>query len=472
MICPNKNHPEYKALVNKVGPTRALAVWDSTKLDVSTPYNNIATTVLDKISEGVLNHEQFLRASLPNFVKANNANTTDSFVRALYERVKKFEGGTISNGVITHKLGTTSLFPTAEINPGVKNSHTTKSDIIHYLTKLRDKFGIDFEIINDKTQNWKGKYLNDGVTKRVVINLANSTLDTPFHEYYHPFVRLLKIENETLYNLLAEKAPKDPNKEEEESVVEFLGREIQSSQPTNLLTKFIDWLRGRFLRVFPKSNTRIDQLTTISDVMNLLKESTPIDVSREDTLMEAYQGGLKDMINRMKGKSSQSDQTVSDTKSDPNKDYITEIVEESVKGGYTTSDTETVYTSAAGKTFLRLSPFIGDKQLGNFSLKSRKYQYSTAEYEVRKVYGIRGMDISQPLQFKGADGKLQSVTFEEMVAKAEQEFKKQQTYGKMVHAYFNYALETNRDRQDEAWKILEKYAKEFGVQSSPPYIRS
>lgn len=67
------------------------------------------------------------------------------------------------------------------------------------LDKLKEKFGVDYEIVNDPNADWKGKYEKG----KVYINSAkNITADTPFHEYLHPFVASLKKDNKALYDKL------------------------------------------------------------------------------------------------------------------------------------------------------------------------------------------------------------------------------------------------------------------------------
>ena len=67
------------------------------------------------------------------------------------------------------------------------------------LDRLKQKFGVDYEFVNEPKSDWKGKYQNG----KVYINSAkNITADTPFHEYLHPFVASLKKDNKALYDKL------------------------------------------------------------------------------------------------------------------------------------------------------------------------------------------------------------------------------------------------------------------------------
>lgn len=455
MICPNKNHPQFKALVERIGMARALAVWNTTGLDSPNIKYESPATVLDMIAEAVSNHESFIRDAIPNFIKSNQAFTTDSLIKSLYERVKDYEGGTYNKGYITKGDKFVSLLPKAERQTPIKSYGSTA--ILHALHKLRDKFNIDFEIIDDKTVEWKGKYLNDGTHKRVIVNVARATLDTPFHEYYHPFVRLIKNENEVLYNKMLEES----GAVDEESLVQYLGEQSGKREMASWAKKFIDWLRGKFLRFFPRASKNIDQLTTLQDVLDILADSSPIDVAREETLNEAYQNSLRSAFNRMRNAGAKD--SVKDTKAKPSKDYITLLVEEAKAGNYKTSDTETVYTDGQGNTYTRLTPFIGDKQLGNFSVKYKNKPDSYAVAEVKRLYKMRGIALDQPLTFQ-VGRETQSITFDELVKLKEQELKQQQLYGKLVHAFFNYALEENRDAKEEAFQLLYKLARDYGIE--------
>lgn len=471
MICPNVNHPEYKALVAKVGKARALAVWAATSFEdvkITHPIND----VLDTISETVTAHEPFLREAFPNFIQANQAFSKRDLVKAFYERVKAFEGGTISKGYVTKEGKTTTLFPTPEVSASIKSAKTVTPKIQTALLKLRKQFGIDFEIIHDETADWKGKYLNDGTTQRVVINSAKATLDTPFHEYYHPVVRLIKNENEALYDSLLKEAGVDT----EEQLVQRLGEEAAKRQPSNWFQKFVEWFKARLQRFFPNATKEFRASTTLGDLVDILNSSKSIDVSKENTLEEAYQKTLKEALDKVKGVL--SNQTVKDTKANPEKDYIKEIVDKAKEDGLTTSDTENTYKDSNGKEFTRLTPFIGDRQLGNFSVKYKNKPYSLAEAEVRRVYEMRGIPIDSPLTFE-VNGQKVTLTFEELLEAKNKELARQQVFGKLVHAYFNYALETDRDAEMEALALLTKLAADYGIEKAvlkskelKPYIEN
>lgn len=71
------------------------------------------------------------------------------------------------------------------------------------LTRVLDRMkgilpAINYEIVDMPDQSWKGKFQNN----KVIINLTAATLDTPVHEFLHPFFFVLSKENNELYNNL------------------------------------------------------------------------------------------------------------------------------------------------------------------------------------------------------------------------------------------------------------------------------
>jgi len=73
------------------------------------------------------------------------------------------------------------------------------------LDKLAKKFNIRYQLVNDSSVNWKGKFQN-GV---VYINEANFTDDTLFHEFIHPFIEAVKTKNPKLYQQLSNEIQTD-----------------------------------------------------------------------------------------------------------------------------------------------------------------------------------------------------------------------------------------------------------------------
>lgn len=80
-----------------------------------------------------------------------------------------------------------------------KSGHFESTEGMKYvLNRLQQRFGIKYEVINDSTGNWKGRFAEG----KVWINEAHLDKTTPFHEYLHPFVEVLKRDNQELYEAL------------------------------------------------------------------------------------------------------------------------------------------------------------------------------------------------------------------------------------------------------------------------------
>ncbi len=75
----------------------------------------------------------------------------------------------------------------------------SKEVLTPILDSLKGRFNLDYEFIDDDSLDWAGQYNGE----KVLINLAKATLDTPFHEFAHPFVRIIKNDNLPNYLKLA-----------------------------------------------------------------------------------------------------------------------------------------------------------------------------------------------------------------------------------------------------------------------------
>lgn len=82
------------------------------------------------------------------------------------------------------------------------NNRTIQGGLIVMLDKLRDKFGVTYVL--DYNSPYKGR-IKDGV---VIINPNLATLDTPIHEYLHPFIEMLSNSDKQkdLYRALSAQA--------------------------------------------------------------------------------------------------------------------------------------------------------------------------------------------------------------------------------------------------------------------------
>jgi hypothetical protein len=169
------------------------------------------------------------------------------------------------------------------------------------LRRLRNKFGINYRVINDPTQNFAGAY--DRKTGEVIINEAFAGADTPFHEFAHPFIAAVKKNNKALYKkLVAElqsseegKAVLDGVKEAypelkleeqlEEAIVELIGREAADSIQDqtlgelirSLLKQVATYLKKMFGNKSDVIPSQIDPNTTLGDLAKMLSNEASIE---------------------------------------------------------------------------------------------------------------------------------------------------------------------------------------------------
>ena len=191
--------------------------------------------------------------------------------------------------------------------PVMKNVANVKK----VLDRLKEKFGIDYEIVNEPEADWKGKFENG----KVYINGAKDiTKDTAFHEYLHPFVSALKIENPALHEkLLNELQSLEDGRAEieavrqsggyaglteeeilDEALVSYLGK-LASGNITltgdvveskvervrqSMLSQFTNWLKKMFSRLFSVKIKDFNLKYNLQDIANIVSASdVKIDVS-------------------------------------------------------------------------------------------------------------------------------------------------------------------------------------------------
>lgn len=150
---------------------------------------------------------------------------------------------------------------------------------------LTDKYGIQFEAINDADQRWRGKFSNG----KVILNEAYVNPDTPFHELFHGFADVLEHENSALFNnLLNELRNSDEGKvelervakeyseltgaeQEKEALVSLLGKKAADNLmlPKTVWGQFLDWLKS-VLSGLGIRTTGFDPNMSINDFSKLI----------------------------------------------------------------------------------------------------------------------------------------------------------------------------------------------------------
>lgn len=219
------------------------------------------------------------------------ATDTPSFKR-------DFSGVTDANGepLITDVMSLINKMTSAASDSIYAQKGDTSSDAIPsklqtVLQKLYNKFGIEYSIVNNPNVKLRGWFADDkrGGNYRVVVNLAYANPDTPFHEYLHPFIAVLRVQNPKLYANLMEQMMTDmegmklygqireayPEKSEagirEEALVHYLGElaEQKYNKASSPFNRFINWLKSLFKKIQIDFKT-LSLNMTLSDVADLV----------------------------------------------------------------------------------------------------------------------------------------------------------------------------------------------------------
>jgi rubrerythrin len=157
------------------------------------------------------------------------------------------------------------------------------------LDNLKQKFNLPYEVVNDGTVNWKGKFENG----KIYINAAKVDEYTALHEFLHPFTGAMKQDNPELYNNLinelqtsesGKKAIEDtqknypelsPKDQLDEALVKHLS-EIANSEKiksTPWYKQLMDWFR----KIFGMGNVSISGLDLnmrLNDIANKIVDPT------------------------------------------------------------------------------------------------------------------------------------------------------------------------------------------------------
>lgn len=148
----------------------------------------------------------------------------------------------------------------------------TRETLEIVLNRLSSKFGIKWAY--DTNMSAKGRF-EGGV---VYINPNKATLDTPFHEFAHPFLLALKKDNPSLYKRLVRSIKKEKGILErtkmlypeltgdqllEEAIVESIGREAATKMHQGLIKRFIQWIKDTVGKLFGQEVSSIREVATM-----------------------------------------------------------------------------------------------------------------------------------------------------------------------------------------------------------------
>jgi len=440
MICPNKKSPEWQKLVQDFGEDLALVKFNEQAIAAN------SDPVLEKIAA--------LVGEDPNYYKTKYADflgTSLDYSSMIDKFRTRFNGldPKLSGDIVETSQGTMTLFPASNIEtlsqrvefPSIRDEFET------VLKRLESRFGFGFTIVNDPKLKFKGKYTGDSQTP-VTVNLAYATKDTPFHEYYHPFVHALRIEKPQTFQLLLKSAVKrgeTPNNAEE-AVTSYLGK-LATKNPASLyLGYFLQYVRD----LLGLSNN----LTAYSTILELSRSN--VSVSKEGRkLSEAFQK-VDDVYDMLANKFAKQKKEF--------RDYVGELMGANTK--YTTSDTSSFYQDTAGNDIAkRLTAFIGDKVYGEFSRKAQRFSDTPAEGAAKRFFKQRGKNVDK-LDVKDITETItygdQTLTFAEVTKAFEERMNAGRVLGKFIHSYIYYRLETSPTEKEKIKQQGLVYAKELG----------
>lgn len=305
------------------------------------------------------------------------------------------------------------------------------------LQDLKRRFKIDFDVINDPNLKFKGKYENVNGNKKVIINVAYATGDTPFHEYFHPFVRTMMSSDPEFFKELVEESKDLPIKDDEERVTTYLGKLAKRAVQPTLLTRFLEVVQ-RIIFDLTGKRVGLHASTKVRDLVNRLT-TEEIDVQAENTLLEAYQA-VEDKIG------------VTDNKTNFSVDALADLARLAQDLGLVTDDTSNTYKDPTGANeHRRATSFAATAFSYPYKGKSRTY----SERQALELFQQEGKEIEGgTVRIEGRD-----YTYEEMVKLYDAINNTQAAYGKAVHAYLWAMVEQDSARQAAAMAEFEKYAK-------------
>lgn len=460
MICPNKNDPSWKKLVEVHGEEIAMLIFNDQFKNKDIDFNR---DIYNEIRRRVLADPDYYREKYTSFLGGKDFTPLE-MVEMFYSRFdglnariqNDFIATTNSEGIQSNML----LFP--EVDKYMLQKVSGPTNLEKVLIKLQNKFNIPFVVINDANQKFKGRYVNQGNKKVVVLNVAYAASDTPFHEYYHPFVRIMKGTSPKTFDEIYKLAKRDDldKRDPEEVVTDYLGKTAVKGRFNLYLQYFLDSVKN-----FLGLNNNLTARSRLIDIFTVLDQG--VDLSAEDSLASAYQNTkeTEDLIAQKLG-----------VTNSPNINYV-EILQNQNTNIHT-NDSSVFYMDENNTNVAkRLTAFIGDRLFGEFSKRFRKYNQSREEFAAKMIFKQYGIDVLErdpntiTETVKIGDKEF---TFQEILAQKTAEYKKDALRGKLVHAFLQSILESDSTRAKKAAEQALEYAKEIGEDFSSlnnhPYL--
>lgn len=465
MMCPNVNSKDWQELVARQGEAFAHLAFQASqvKLRPTTILNERKSDLYEVISEKLDSAPDYYVQAYRSYGYRllGKEPTLDNLKDLFYVRASSL-GGTLKGDTLEIDGKNYLLFPEAEQDFKATPSVDINAKLQTVLMALSGKTGIPFVVINDPNQKFKGRYINQGEERLVVINTAYAENSTPLHEYYHPFVRLLKVRNPRMFDQLLSKAAPyatGENMDSEELVTEYLSK---LPEATYARQRFVDWIIYTLKKVFGLTGT-VSTLSTIGDVVTFLSQDLNAGIVYSEKTLTKADSDVASILNSLKngGVSYKFKKDTSGT------DYITEVLKLAKEQDLTTDDASIYYRDNTGKEVaMRLTSFVGDREQGEFSVKWRGKKFPFHEFIARQMFKSQGKDlgerpvddINETILLNG-----QQVSFQDVLKTLEKEFAQQRVYGKMVHAFIQYKLEQDPNKKAQAKAEAVKWAIELGT---------
>lgn len=412
MICP----------INRKGGTRDLLK------SLTSPINQ--SPVWGKIKSELDSFPEYYEQAYPEIKGMGEITRINYF----YDKVKNIKGRIVDNAIVGDKV--TPIFP-----KGSRVSNQEYKGLDSTLETLKGLFNFPYIVINDKNQRFKGKYVNHEGHKYVIINTAYATADTPFHEYFHPFVRLLTTENPELFNKISEEASFIKG-DREEAVTEYLGKIAASTYRNSLFQRFVDFISS-VISKYLNIKFKYSPSDTVKDIVNkLLTEG--YDVSSEQTLSEAFQ--LLDAIDSKTNAFSAEDGR--------DKALLKQIKND---GSFLTTSDSSDYYEGKNKKYRRLTNFTYSKLNGAFTFIFPNRKSRDANIKATEYFKAKKAPLDSTVEFDG-----NQVKFDDLVSHYERLEKAPILRGKLTHSFIESLIKEG-DESKKAREDALNYAKELGT---------
>lgn len=340
------------------------------------------------------------------------------------------------------------VLTTTRIDAAEEKSEGRKA-LIRVLDSLSRRTGLKYELYSEEKMKERfGKdglkgHIEDGV---VYINSDFVTSDTPFHEFIHPFMQMVKEYNPELYAALVEEMKNDINGR---IILERVQKNYSEMSPEDQDMEAVVQLAGEYAarthQMQTKSSLRklLDRvLTTISTfVRELIGSKQKI---TKDTLKDLKIGDLTlkgigliygkgtneidfgGIENRMPGMDQRSSQIVADSEG------LQVDMAPDGKEGDTYTHTRT------GKKFRRVTEFIG-----NWIDRAVNKDISIAQRKADRMWGETDHSVALDTDLSLGE----PLTYDEYVKKLDGMFDKGRIKGKIIHKKIQMLLDpANADR--------------------------